>query len=737
MNADEVSAATVSGVPSISLPPSEDPYVETEWTFRYQGEFPRGATFTLEVEFLDNGAGVIEAALLTDDHFEGTFKAARRACSYTRLNTGKVRRAWFQFGNPNLEWPKTAPPHLKITGLQHLIAIRSIPNPSREEWDRHIEGIPRDLTPMLTLDRPTELVCSAGVDHRGDMESLRKSIDTVRELAPLARVLGFTSVESYVRWDFVEPREGEFDFSAYDAVVEAITGCGLKWFPLLIVGSAYSLPGWFQGGPEDVGFVCLEHGETNPIQSIWSPFHQRHVIRFLTAFGRHYEPKGVLEGVRLGPSGNFGESQYPAGGNWGYRGMPMHIHIGYWAGDAYAKTAFQSFLRTKYSSIEALNHAWETKHAGFEEIRPQLPTQYRTYRGRLDMTEWYTQAMTDWCDWWAKESRRAMPKTRIYQSAGGWGFREAGTDFSGQTKSMVAIGGGIRMTNETDSYLQNFYVNRLAATAARHYRVPLGYEPASSHTARGTVGRLFTCMTTNALHFFTYSGNIFPRQMSIARWLEYAPMLDTRGEPLVEVAVYYPETMNQLDEGAFRHLYGWGFFPRAAAIRNEIEVDHLDERLIREGFLDRYKVLVFAWGNVIEADVLAVIDQWVRKGGTVIYPSFPRGPLETVEGDASVYSRWEIGDTGAGEFARFQGDMEPPSLYGEYVKEILLEEDSLHSWTMAALRAKHPDQVFLSVLEDGSLFVLNYSEREAEIELEGVVGDTLPPYSIRRYRLPQ
>ncbi len=289
----------------------------------------------------------------------------------------------------------------------------------------------------------------------------------------------------------------------------------------------------------------------------------------------------------------------------------------------------------------------------------------------MDFASWYTDSMTQWCDWWVREAGEAMPSTPIYQSAGGWGFVEAGTSYPGQTKSMRQVNGGIRLTNETDSFEQNFYATRLAMTAACHYGVMTGTEPASSHTARGVAGRLFNLATNNGDHFFTYHSNLFNNQTAIDQWLKYLPLMDQRRPPLVEVAVYYPETMNQLEDATFRHLYAWGFNTRAREIRRVVEVDYLDEQLIREGFLEGYKALVFAWGNVIEAEVLDKIDAWMRDGGAVFYPAFPKGPLGSVEGDTVMFSRWTRGDTGAGMFQRFPGDMEPPSRYAAFVREEL------------------------------------------------------------------
>jgi len=455
----------------------------------------------------------------------------------------------------------------------------------------------------------------------------------------------------------------------------------------------------------------------------------------LQAFGQHYEPLGVLEGVRLGPSGNYGESQYPAGGNWGPRGAAMHIHIGWWAADPYAQADFRRWVERKHGSLAALNRAWETQFASFDQIAPALPVTMLAKQQRFDFTGWYTDSMSDWCEWWAREARRALPKTPIYQSAGGWGFRETGTDYSAQTKAMKDIDGGVRLTNETDSYEQNFYVTRLAATAARLYRVRLGYEPASSHTARGVVGRLFETASTKGDHWFTYHGNLFDHQLSIAKWLKYLPVLDARQDPLIDVAVYYPETENQLSDAPFRYLYAWGFYPVAREIRRVVEVDYLDERLIREGYLDRYKVLVFAWGNHLEAVVQKVIDTWLRNGGMIIYPSYPRGPLETIDGNSATFERWSRGDTGQGSFHRFKGDMEPPSCYGGFVAGVLRAAPGLHQWTRQALEVKHPERVFLSVQADGRLLVLNYNDAPARVTLAGVFDETTEPYGIMRIRL--
>ncbi|MBI5093412.1 MAG: beta-galactosidase, partial [Candidatus Hydrogenedentes bacterium] len=718
----------MDGIKTIVVEEETDPQAASEWAFRFKEDCFRGwGTFFIDIEFFDEGVGVIRPRLLRYDAFLGEWADPVRAVSFTRLNTRQVRHAVFEFRVPEMDWRKTEHTHLKIAGLQYVRRMHAFRLVSPKRWKKLQDLVPVDVVPAVRLQRPMRINCTVGIADTGNPPPLEQSLDNLREYAPLAKALGFTSVECFVRWDMIEPRRNRFDFSHYDRIVEALRRYDLKWFPNLVITSAFALPSWYFESGEYAPFRCLEHGEMNQSPNIWNPVNREHVSRVLHAFGAHYGPMGVLEAVRLGPSGNFGEAQYPAGAGstLGYRGERMHAHIGWWAGGAQAQRDFQRFIFKRYGSIAALNAAWDEHFSSFDEAAPRLPETFRTRRARLDMTEWYTASMAEWCDSWTKTAREAMPDVMIYQSAGGWGYRESGTDFSAIAESMKSVGGGIRLTNETDSFEQNFYATRLAASAARLYGIALGYEPAGSHSARGVTGRIYSTLTTNGDNLYTRHGVLFTDSVAVNQWLRDYPLLDLRANPLVDVAIYYPETMSQLDDGAFRYLYGWGFNPRAAEIRRRIDADFLDERLIRVGFLGRYKVLVFCWGNIVETDVQQVMDRWIRAGGIAVYPA--RNNQETVDGDTTLFQAWERGDTGKGKFCRFRGDMEPISLYGDFIGNVLHQAPGLHRWTKAALETHHPERVFISILEDGTLVALNYNDKPAHIELPGQIAATLGP----------
>ena len=78
--------------------------------------------------------------------------------------------------------------------------------------------------------------------------------------------------------------------------------------------------------------------------------------------------------------------------------------------------------------------------------------------------------------------------------------------------------------------------------------------------------------------------------------LVYAPLLDRRAKPVIDVAVFYPNTANKLDDRGVSRLDG-DFFTRVYSLRAITDHDFAAEPMILDGDLDRYKVLVFLSGH--------------------------------------------------------------------------------------------------------------------------------------------
>ena len=667
---------------------------------------PEGRAW-LAFEYLDRGYALIS--------IEPGVPQSKQS-GVARLNSGGFRRAIFEYERlPGTE--------LRIHGLERLRSI------TLHDAAPPAQPLPA-VTPAVRFTRPSQRVTTAGADA-ATPEGLPEALASLHNLLPLARALGFNAIESYVKWNFVERSPGVFDWSYYDAVVAEIEKAGLQWFPLLIAGSAYALPDWYYGSKDNAGFVCLEHNLGNAIQSIFCHTQDRYVERFLTEFGKHYAGRKALLGVRLGPSGNYGEAQYPARGAWGYRGQPIHTHIGYWAGDRCAAPDFRAWLRRRYPDIQKLNAAWGDRFDSFEQVAPFLPVTAAVERKRIDFADWYLGAMSDWCAQWAAWARAAMPQTVIHQSSGGWGPIEIGTDYTHQARTMARLKGGIRLTNESDNFPQNFAITRMASSAARFYGAALGYEPGGFGSLRGVVARLFNTATNNGEHLFYYHSNLYGNDQAIGAWLEHAALLDRRAAPLIDVAAFYPDTAIKLDDEPLRYLWASAFLSRAEAMRSSLDYDYVSEPMILEGALERFKVLLFLWGHITEKPVLERIARWVEAGGTLIYPERPRGPLQTVEGDLTVWRRWKSGQTGHGRVIFFPGDPEPGQPYARFVRDELRKLPNLRPATAAALRMEKPADVYWSLLETGELWLLNFSDDPAEVRLADGRTVRLAPYAIR------
>ena len=686
--------------------------------------------FWLVVEYLDAGYGMI--SVIPGEAMDWRFiDALARPIPWAhqwgvaRLNTGRVRRAVFRLDAPASHAP--AGPgsaggfDLHIYGLEYLRAI------SLQDAQPAIDAVP-DVKPVVQFARPFQRDINIATDTPLGQEA--EGLAAVRNLGPLVRALGFNGIESYVQWNYVERQPGVYDWSHYDPIVNEIQKYGLKWFPLLIVGSDYALPDWFRNSKEDVPFECLEHHLAYHVQSIFCHYQDAHVQQFLNEFGKHYANGKALLGLRLGPSGNYGEAQYPAGGEFEYHKGGDHTHTGYWAADPYASPAFQQWLEAKYKTIDALNQAWDEHFTTFSQVQTFLPVTALATRKQLDFANWYMGSMSDWCGKWAEWARAAMPNASIFQSSGGWGPLQIGTDYTAHSKSMAQVHGGIRLTNESDNYALNFAITRMASSAARFYGAQLGYEPGGYDSARGVVARIYNLITNGGDHLFYYFGNLFFNDQAADAWRQYAPLIDQRAKPTIDVAAFYPDTSMYLSDEVIRYLYASSYLSRAEAMRSVVDFDFASEQMIRDGALDRYKVLLFFWGSVTEKPVLDRIDAWVKAGGTVILAPHRRGLPRTVEGDQSLAAAWQRGETGKGRAIFYLGEVEPFTEYAAFMRDQLRSLPNLRPEVHRALQMEKPQEMYWSVLEGGKLALLNFTDHEAQVRLPGGKTLAVQPYGI-------
>ena len=84
----------------------------------------------------------------------------------------------------------------------------------------------------------------------------------------------------------------------------------------------------------------------------------------------------------------------------------------------------------------------------------------------------------------------------------------------------------------------------------------------------------------------------------------------------------------------------------------------------------------------------------------------------------------------------WRGDLIPSRSYAEFVKGLLLETPSIRPAIRAALRMEKPTSVFWSVLENGQVALLNFSNHPATVRLTSGKSVTIPPYEMAMERVP-
>lgn len=470
-----------------------------------------------------------------------------------------------------------------------------------------------------------------------------------------AQEAGVSSLESYFFWSEIEKEEGEINFSSYDVLVEKIKKHNLKWVPFLILGPDYATPEWFKESKESVFAECLEHQKKSRIQSIWNPRLPKYVERFLARVSEHYQDKDILESILLGISGNWGEAIYPGGGHCLGN---IHSHTGFWCGDRYARENFINFALGKYQSLKGLNDAWGTDFSDTQKIDfPSIETSKRKEffdflvgiihlgpgflrkilkfgrqiflkiskrvffatsqanfqsanvpRQRwLDFSQWYLDSMTNWAEFWIKTARRYFPENKIYLVTGGLGELVLGADFVNQTKAAQKHQAGIRITNQTDDYAQSFAITRLVSSAARFYNTYFTTEEeAVLQTPEAVTMRIFDAVSSGAYGFYCRNiisqgklpflakenlpiGSLTPGAKKLQ---EYIGIFDGQ-KPLIDKAIFFPNTFFKFNPSAIVPFYN-----QCAQIRNSIDFDLVDETMLKDGALGRYKHLLVLAGEL-------------------------------------------------------------------------------------------------------------------------------------------
>ena len=185
-------------------------------------------------------------------------------------------------------------------------------------------------------------------------------------------------------------------------------------------------------------------------------------------------------------------------------------------------------------------------------------------------------------------------------------------------------------------------------------------------------------------------------------------------KPIVEIAVYYPETDIQ--------LHGNKLLPLLQPLRDRFDFAYMSDGQIRDGGLKTIKALILMQGTTAEAANWRRIIDWMRSGGVVLYAD-GLGKLRSVEGDTSFHDALfgANAQRGKGRVAVFNGAAESAT-YRAFLASTLAKAPELSATTRAMIAADGKENgLFVTVTAPGELMWFNESDAGKTQQRRGAV----------------
>jgi beta-galactosidase GanA len=628
------------------------------------------------------------------------------------LSVDLLTAAW---GSPIVELKR------KSSRLQELLPKAQFVGPQRAE----LESLGGRLTQLMDRQRfeeagPVLDQMLALMGHCGDLPRYDPRAALARERSALiqrARAAGATGVEDYIGWAAVEPSPGQWDWSPYQENAQEIRKAGLKYVPYVWV---QNLPAWVRTSADTRFATCLEHGKASEFLSIFSPGAVEAYDRVFAQLKAALGPQ--IDALRIGSPCDYGETHYPAGA--ASKAFPVaHIHMGWWAHEPEARQHFLHWVESKYPSLERLNSAWGTQFTAFPLDYPRDPTSPRRW---LDFVEWYHEALIERVGVLFDVARKNFPATPICVNLG-WPFEKVvlGQDLSGLVKMLASKGMIVR--SPTGPMVTHLYTRRVA-TAARFYH-PAGFstEPVDGSAPLPEIaGALFKDLTTGATWHFDYAEN-FERAREL---FQHARSLPRHDYPRIDAAIFFSTTAHRLENwDNWREGFGGGYpegiAPWLEGLRDILDFDVVDERLIDEGALRPYRLLIWPFGMRVESRTMEKIRGWMEQGGALLVRHL--AAIRTVEGRPITLL------AGKGQLIDAGGSLD------QLAQRISTRDRRITGLPPLDVRA---DGVLASMFDDG-IMLFNRNAKATTVELPALDGQydvqypglpssiTLPPLAIR------
>ncbi len=475
------------------------------------------------------------------------------------------------------------------------------------------------------------------------------------------KALGYSSIEDYIFGQTNYQYPGAW-FWGYDREIQhshEVNGFDFTVYPWVWVPAE-----WYRKREQLPMVRCIEHGQEGFGLSLWSPlleeFNENVYSELQANFG------DTIRAIYPGIYGDFGEAHYMAGWNPWMQPKPEHEHAGFWAGDDLARADFRAKMLKKYGTLDALNAAWHTAFASADEIAYPALDGSAPRRYTLDFVNWYYDCMTEFTAKVCGIARKHFPNIPIAPKLGcGDENPMWGQDNSAIPEALAKIGVGVRSTHGSSP---NFAVRRISS-ACKFYGNRFETETAGGTDRQDAAKKFFIDASSGCSEVFEY-----PDAMLRVADIFSNVRRNLRGEhSITSVALFFPTSWHRLN---LKQGYPPKLAQAAEELRDYTDFDVVDENMILDGALAKYRALVMFDGNLTEQAVYDAIDKWVRSGGSLLLRS-EQLPFTNVEGELLPISGYAeearsggaIHEQGRGQIIIWDGTWDERSDYYEVVWE--------------------------------------------------------------------
>jgi len=465
------------------------------------------------------------------------------------------------------------------------------------------------ITGLIELDVHAQSLPKRDIPHKtGNMSVFGYHVPAPKgfKIGPPDKILqnpealskfNMTGIEDYVTFNILEPVKGNINPEPYLTNAKTCRKLGIDY---AIYPWVHFYPDWIEQEQGFTPYKNLENGQTCRQPSGWAPHTKKMVEHFYRRMAKVLGP--YVEAVYVTDCAEYGELGYPNGYTKWLR-KDDNAQKSWWCGDQYARQDFRNEQLKKHATLHEINQNWGTAFESEQQIdypplrllksnpdpRKLTPQQRRWI---LDFIYWYQDASARRMKDFITIAQEAFPGKPCEIKLGhadeaalmGHNYSSACRILKG-TKQL-----DIRSTHASVSY---FHVKRVA-TPARFYGFT-GFltEPPGTVKPEKIAGRFFTDACAGVTACFDYMQNPLAAGDN---YLKYLELLDGQSAP-ADIALFFPEADHYL---RIDNNYPQALMKCSNYMRDVADYDVVDERLIADGALNNYSLLIIPGEPMIE-----------------------------------------------------------------------------------------------------------------------------------------